>query len=113
MNINDREGRVDEVAALMKALSSRTRLLILCALADHEHSVGDLALRLGTRSAAVSQHLARLRHDGLVSARRVGQSIHYSLARADIRALIEFLDSAICPSGDATERPRGDRHVNP
>ena len=93
MHMRALEARAEQVSDLMKVLSSRVRLLILCALIDGEHSVGDLAVRLGMRNAAVSQHLALLRHDGLVTARRDGQSILYSLDRSDVRALIEFLNT--------------------
>lgn len=90
------EDKAEEVSALMKALSSPTRLLLLCLLTEGEHSVGDLAARLGRRGASVSQQLALLRHDGLVATRRDGQTVFYSLVRADVQALIEHLDQLFC-----------------
>jgi DNA-binding transcriptional ArsR family regulator len=69
----------------LKAISNRHRLLIICQLIDGERSVGDLARFLGLRDSTVSQHLALLRNDGLVSARRDAQTIHYSIASAPAR----------------------------
>ena len=65
---------------MLKALANRHRLMILCQLIDGERSVGDLAAVPGLRDSTVSQHLALLRKDGLVSTRREGQTIWYALA---------------------------------
>ena len=67
------EQAADEASTLLKALSNRHRLLIICQLIDGEHSVGELAEFLSLRDSTVSQHLALLRKDGLVSARRDAQ----------------------------------------
>jgi DNA-binding transcriptional ArsR family regulator len=69
----------EPAAALMKALSHEGRLLILCHLADGEKSVGELETLIGQRQAAVSQQLARLRLEGLVTTRREGKAIFYTL----------------------------------
>ncbi|SLN27471.1 Biofilm growth-associated repressor [Oceanibacterium hippocampi] len=86
----------ETVSELMKALSSRNRLLILCQLVQEELSVGELASRLDMREPAMSQQLAVLRRDGLVSRRRDGQVVYYTLARPDIRQLMEFLYETFC-----------------
>jgi len=91
----------DQVCELMKILSNRTRLLILCQLVDGERSVGDLARQLNVREAAMSQHLALLRRDGLVETRRDGQSIYYALARTDVKNLMAFLYATYCSAGSA------------
>ncbi len=83
-------------AELMKALSSENRLMLLCQLADGEKTVGDLAESLGLRQAAVSQQLALLRKDGLVSARREGRLMHYSLTGREARAVIMLLYELYC-----------------
>ena len=95
--IKDMEATAEKVTGLMKVLSNRNRLMILCLLVEAEQSVGALAGMIGAREQAVSQQLALLRKDGLVAARRDGQTIYYSLARPDIRALMEFLHAAYCP----------------
>lgn len=97
MMIKDMEATAEKVTGLMKVLSNRNRLMILCLLVEAEQSVGALAGMIGAREQAVSQQLALLRKDGLVAARRDGQTIYYSLARPDIRALMEFLHAAYCP----------------
>jgi DNA-binding transcriptional ArsR family regulator len=86
----------DEATNLLKALASRTRLMILCRLTDGEIPVGVLANELGLRATAVSQQLALLRKDGLVRTRREGQTIYYSLAGTDARQVIEVLYKIYC-----------------
>jgi DNA-binding transcriptional ArsR family regulator len=86
----------DAAAELLKSLANRHRLMILCQLAEGERSVGDLAERLGIRDATASQHLALLRKDGLVSARREGQTIWYSIASAPAQAILGTLYAIYC-----------------
>jgi DNA-binding transcriptional ArsR family regulator len=81
---------------LLKALSHQTRLMILCLLADGEKSVTDIEHALRLRQPAVSQQLARLRADGLVEARRNGKNIYYTLARTEVREIMEALHRAFC-----------------
>jgi ArsR family transcriptional regulator len=69
----------EPAAALMKALSHEGRLLILCHLAAGEKSVSELETLIGQRQAAVSQQLARLRLEGLVTTRRAGKAIFYAI----------------------------------
>lgn len=76
---------------MLKALSHEGRLLILCLLARGEKSVSEIEQVMDMPQAAVSQQLARLRLDGLVSARREGRSIYYSIAAADVTKLITAL----------------------
>ncbi|MCA3633007.1 MAG: helix-turn-helix transcriptional regulator [Methylobacterium sp.] len=86
----------------LKALSHENRLLLLCLLAERERSVSELEQILSLRQPTVSQQLARLRLDGLVSTRREGKSILYSLADEDVRRVITVLYSIFCaPSGSA------------
>lgn len=86
----------DEAAELLKALANRHRLVIVCQLLEKERSVGELAVLLNLRNSTVSQHLAVLRRDGLVSARRDGQTIWYSIASVPARDLIETLYRSYC-----------------
>lgn len=89
----------DAAAELLKALANRHRLLIVCQLIEGERSVGDLAAFLGIRNSTVSQHLALMRKDGIVSARRDGQTIWYSIASPAARQVIENSLSYLLPSG--------------
>jgi len=91
-----------KAADLMKALSSENRLMLLCQLADREKTVGELAATLGLRQAAVSQQLALLRKEGLVSARRDGRMMHYSLTGREARAVILLLYELYCQPAEQT-----------
>lgn len=80
----------------LKALAHEGRLVILCHLIDGEKSVGELESLLGARQAAVSQQLARLRHEGLVKGRRDGKTIFYSIGDSRVRLLIESVKVLFC-----------------
>lgn len=100
----------DEASALLKALANRHRLLIICQLSEKEHSVGELAARLNIRDSTVSQHLALLRKDELVSARRDGQTIWYSISSLPAAELVRTLYRAYCgPANGRTSRPKTGR----
>ena len=86
----------DEAGGLLKALANRHRLIIICQLVEKERSVGELAALLKTRHSTVSQHLALLRKDGLVSARRDGQTIWYSIGSPQARELVHSLHRIYC-----------------
>ncbi|GGI23062.1 transcriptional regulator [Bradyrhizobium guangdongense] len=96
MNIEVMERAADQASELLKALANRHRLLIICQLIDGERSVGELAEFLDLRDSTVSQHLALLRKDGLVSARREAQTIFYSIASEPAREVLKTLYQAFC-----------------
>jgi len=96
INIEVMERAADQASTLLKALSNRHRLLIICQLIDGERSVGELAEFLGLRDSTVSQHLALLRKDGLVAARRDAQTIFYSIASEPARDILKTLYQAYC-----------------
>ena len=85
-----------EACKLLKALSNESRLLILCLLSQKELSVSEINVHLEISQSALSQHLAILRHDGLVETRRDSQVIYYSLAQGAAAQLIETLHSIYC-----------------
>ena len=87
---------VDQASDLLKALSNRHRLLIICQVIDGERSVGELAAFLNLRDSTVSQHLALLRKDGLVAARRDAQTIYYSIASEPAREVLKTLYEVFC-----------------
>src|SRR3984893_10103459 len=88
--------RARKVSEFLKALAHESRLLILCLLCEGEKTVTDLEELLSLRQASVSQHLSRLRLDGLVEAKRNGKAIHYSLANDDVRAILGSLHAVFC-----------------
>lgn len=81
---------------LLKALAHEGRLLILCHLASGEKSVSELEEFLDARQAAVSQQLARLRLEGLVTSRREGKSIYYALGDPKAARVINLLYDMFC-----------------
>ncbi len=86
----------DEASGLLKALANRHRLIIICQLIEQERSVGELAALLKIRDSTVSQHLALLRRDGLVAARRDGQTIWYSIGSPQAGELVRTLYRVYC-----------------
>jgi len=85
-----------DACALLKALANPHRLMIVCTLIEGEQSVGALAQILGERETLASQHLSLLRRDGVVTARRDGQTIYYGLQSGRARALVETLSTLFC-----------------
>lgn len=105
MNIKEMEGAAHTASGLLRSLSNEKRLLILCQLAEGEKSVGTLATQVGLSQSALSQHLARLRGEGLVQTRRQAQSVYYSLASSKAAKIIEVLYDLFCPN-----REKQDKH---
>ena len=93
------ESHAAEAAAMLRLLANERRLLLLCHLMGAgEATVGRLARLVGLSQPALSQHLTRLREDGLVTARRQGTELHYRLADPRVARLIEALRGLYCPS---------------
>lgn len=90
------ETKLDQASQLLKAMASPNRLMLLCMLAEGEKSVSELAEKLNLRQSTVSQHLARLRLDQLVTARREGQSIYYRIADRTAEKVIQILYNTYC-----------------
>lgn len=94
--VPDMTAKAGEAEALLKALANRNRLLVLCELHKGERTVSALQQAVGLSQSALSQHLARLRGDKLVSTRRSSQTIHYSLASERVRRVIALLYELYC-----------------
>jgi ArsR family transcriptional regulator len=89
-----------KAAAFLRAIGHEGRLMLLCHLVTGEKSVGELESLLDARQAAVSQQLARLRHEGLVRSRRDGKTVYYSIADPRAMRLLEVLYEQFCaPEG--------------
>jgi ArsR family transcriptional regulator, virulence genes transcriptional regulator len=102
MNLETLQLRAGEAERLLKAMASRPRLMILCELLKGEQTVTALHEAVGLSMSAVSQHLARLRADGLVSTRRESQTIFYSLASPGATRMLETLYVIYCSPADAS-----------
>jgi len=86
-----------EATRLLKLLANEKRLLILCFLASRgEITVGELAERVELSQSALSQHLAKLRADGLVTFRRASQTLHYRVADPRAMRLLLVLKEIYC-----------------
>ncbi|MGZ5033721.1 MAG: ArsR/SmtB family transcription factor [Usitatibacter sp.] len=92
-------------APLLKAMSNPSRLVILCQLAEGERSVGELEEAVGLSQSGISQHLAVLRREHVVATRRDKQTVFYSLASADVVALMATLHKVFCKPAKAA-RPK-------
>jgi ArsR family transcriptional regulator, virulence genes transcriptional regulator len=92
------ERQAGEAARLLKLLANENRLLILCRLvAEREMSVGALAEAVRLSQSALSQHLAKMRDEGLVATRREAQTVHYRIADPDARRILALLKNIYCP----------------
>jgi DNA-binding transcriptional ArsR family regulator len=89
-----------EAESLLKALSNRNRLMILCALSEGELSVTALNERVPLSQSALSQHLATLRRGGMVATRRESQTIYYRLDDPKVGVIIEALHGMFCGAPD-------------
>lgn len=95
-------------STLLKALGNEHRLMILCRLIDQERSVGELVRAVGLSQSALSQHLARLRRDGVVKTRREAQTIWYSIASAEATEVLRTLYELYCEPPRLAELPTGE-----
>lgn len=96
--------QASQAVGLLKALSNENRLLIMCYLSEAgEMSVGELADKIGLSQSPLSQHLGKLRDEGLVATRRQSQTIYYRVSDPKAVQLLTLLHDLFCPElgGDA------------
>ncbi len=97
-SISEFEAHAADAAAFLKRLANEHRLQVLCWLAEtREASVGALAERFGLSQSALSQHLAKLKDDGLVTFRREGQTLYYRLSDTRVLRTLALLKDIFCP----------------
>jgi DNA-binding transcriptional ArsR family regulator len=106
LDIDRLEAASEDAGRLLRALANPHRMMILCLLADGEKSVGDLAARVDLAQSAFSQHLARLRADGIVTSRREAQRIYYALRDPNVLRLIRVLHEIYCIPDVAHTEPK-------
>lgn len=91
------EANAGRVAELLKAIGNTRRLMVLCKLAEHrEMSVTTMAAEVGLSQSALSQHLAKMRAEGLVAFRRESQTLWYRIADPRCDALLATLYDLYC-----------------
>ncbi len=86
----------ERASSFLKALASDKRLMLLCLLAEGDKAVSELTSALGMQQSPVSQQLARLRADNLVTFTRHGRTIRYALASDEVRRTIGLLYELFC-----------------
>ena len=96
MDLDLMQQNASRASAVMKLLSHPHRLMILCQLNQGEMSVGELAELIGINQSPLSQHLARMRHEGVVTARREAQTVYYSIAEQEVGAIVALLYELFC-----------------
>lgn len=103
INLEEMAASARRASTLLKAMGNPHRLMILCQLVKSEMCVSQLERVVGLSQSALSQHLARLRRDNLVVTRRSAQTIYYSLAGPEARAVISALYELYCSTPTAVE----------
>ncbi|MBL1241905.1 MAG: helix-turn-helix transcriptional regulator [OCS116 cluster bacterium] len=97
MNLEAFTHKTEEASKLLKLLANEKRLLILCKLSEvEESSVSDLSQHIGLSQSALSQHLAKMREQDLVSTRREAQTIFYRIDNPAIARIMETLRDIYC-----------------
>ena len=96
MNVALLQDKATSASELLKVLANETRLLILCQLIDGEKPVNELEELVGIRQSALSQHLAILRRERLVTTRRQAQFVYYSLASEEAKTIMGALYDIYC-----------------
>ena len=96
LNVNDMRNNVESSAAFLKLLSNPTRLLVLCNLIESERCVGDLERDLDISQSALSQHLSKMRDEGIVKSEKQGQHVFYSISDSNVVDIINVLYKLFC-----------------
>lgn len=96
MDLDRMQDSAKTVSELLKLLGHPDRLMVLCQLNAGEQSVGELSRNLGIKQSPLSQHLARMRHEGVVNSRREAQTIYYSIAGEKVARLVSVLYELYC-----------------
>ncbi len=96
VNVAEMSKQADKAETLLKAMASTPRLMVLCYLTEGEKAVGELLDEIPLSPSALSQHLAILREQELVTARRQGQAIYYTLNEGPALDIIGVLYTTFC-----------------
>ena len=96
MDLEEMMKSVSQASSMLKLLANEHRLLILCLLSENELTVSELSEFIPLSQSPLSQHLAKLRAEGLVKTRKVSQHVYYSLKSEEAKAVIQTLHSLYC-----------------
>ena len=103
-SIRELQAQAGEAAGFLKLIANEKRLLILCRLAMGEATVAELITIANLSQSAMSQHLAKMRQDGLVRGRKDGLQVFYSIADPRCFGLLSHLKAEFCSAVDAVTR---------
>lgn len=93
-------GAAAQATGVMKLLANEDRILLLCQLSQGERCVSELEEQLGIHQPTLSQQLGVLRSEGVVSTRRQGKNIYYSVAQPAMLEILALLYRLYCPQGE-------------
>ena len=96
MDLEKMQDSARSASDLLKLLGHPDRLMVLCQLKMGEQSVGELSETVGIKQSALSQHLARMRHMGVVESRRDAQTIYYSITGEKVTQVVALLYELYC-----------------
>lgn len=90
------ERNASKAEAMLKSLANAKRLMILCHLVKSEKTVGELADLVGLSHSALSQHLSKMKENGLVVSDKRGQQVYYRIASPEVSAILSTLYLIYC-----------------
>ncbi|MPY26404.1 winged helix-turn-helix transcriptional regulator [Shewanella psychropiezotolerans] len=96
IDVNAMVTNAENAAKWLKAIANPNRLMILCLLLDNELSVTQLNETIPLSQSALSQHLAVLRTQDLVSTRKSSQVVYYSLKNEQVTEIISIMHKQFC-----------------
>ena len=102
ISVEQLRGAAAQAVGVLKVLANQDRLLLLCQLSQGELCVSELEAQLGIAQPTLSQQLAVLRSEALVSTRREGKNIYYRIADASVLDIVAVLHRLYCPEGATT-----------
>ena len=105
--LSELEESAEAATRLLKLLASEQRLLLLCRLVTGEASVGELAEHAKLAQSAASQHLAKMRAEGLVATRREAQTIYYRIGNPAVMRILDALSDIYCGGTAAAAKGAG------
>ena len=88
--------KAQEAASFLKGLANSHRLVILCLLLQEEQSVGQLVEATGVSRTSMSQHLGKLKEEGIVDYRREHRTLYYRIDSPDVLRIMQVLEDLFC-----------------
>lgn len=99
------EAKAARAASFLRSLSHEHRLLVLCKLMESPHTAGELSTSLGLTPSNLSQHLAKLKAEGLIDYDRMGATLTYRISSTALRPFMAELYTLFCGNTADTARP--------